>query len=336
MQVIEEHPSSFGRIIKSKHYDPSILASLKHWCPKVADDEYDVHTKIFWFLNNITDFPRCSNMSCTNTFEHKNVVDWKRGYRKNCCPQCAKESDERKELYVKACQDKYGVSNASQAEDVKKKKAQSAMDKYGVDNVAKAPEVQATIRQTNLDRYGATIYINSVEGMKEIEQKCLERYGVAHYSQTAEYLEKCKATNRKNYGTDWPHQNREFMRNMQKRYTYDGMNFDSKPELAFYIWLKDHNIDFIYQPDVMFEYEYDDVKHTYEPDFIVKGCITEIKGDHFFKEDGTMCNPYDHSQDALYEAKHQCMLANNVKVIKSAEYETYVDYVEKTYGKDWL
>ena len=180
------------------------------------------------------------------------------------------------------------------------------------------------------------MYINSSKGKEAVKAKMLENYGVEHYSQTAEYLEKCKMTNKKNYGTDWPHQNREFMRNMQKRYIYNNISFDSKPELAYYIWLKDNNIKFEYQPNVSFEYEYAGEKHIYEPDFIVENIYIEIKGDHFFKEDGTMCNPYDHSQDKLYEAKHQCMLSNNVKIIRSNEYKTYMQYVERKYGKDYL
>ena len=49
----------------------------------------------------------------------------------------------------------------------------------------------------------------------------------------------------------------------------------------------------------------------------------EIKGDHFFKDknyNNKMICPFDHSQDALYEAKHQCMLKNNVIIITSTEY----------------
>ena len=336
IDIIERFPNSFSRIIKSKNHDMSILASLNHYCPKVANDEYTVQTKLYWFLNDISEFPKCGNDTCSNTFEHKNVINWKLGYHKNCCSQCAKDSEERKRLYVESCKEKYGVENASQAEEVKEKKAQSAIDKYGVDNVAKDPRVQKSIQDTNIERYGATLYMNSLEGSAAIRQQCLDKYGVEHYSQTNEYIEKCKATNQANYGVDWPQKNREFMRNMQKRYAYEGMNFDSKPELAYYIWLKDHNADFAYQPDVSYEYEHNGVIHIYEPDFIVEGQAVEIKGDHFFKEDGTMQNPFDHSQDALYEAKHQCMLLNEVKIMKSDEYEFYVAYVEQKYGKDYL
>lgn len=54
------------------------------------------------------------------------------------------------------------------------------------------------------------------------------------------------------------------------------------------------------------------------PDFLVNGEFVELKGLHFFENyDATksMINPFDRSQDALYEAKHQCMLQNHVKII---------------------
>ena len=39
---------------------------------------------------------------------------------------------------------------------------------------------------------------------------------------------------------------------------------------------------------------------------------------------------------AKYEAKHQCMLINNVKILRSAEYSKFLDYVSNKYGKDYL
>lgn len=66
------------------------------------------------------------------------------------------------------------------------------------------------------------------------------------------------------------------------------MNFDSIYEIAYYIWLVDNNIRFKYEPDMSILYIFDGKQHWYMPDFIVEGKIIEIKGDHFFKEDGTM------------------------------------------------
>ena len=42
----------------------------------------------------------------------------------------------------------------------------------------------------------------------------------------------------------------------------------------------------------------------------------------------------DHSYDERYEAKHQCMLKNNVKILKTTDYMKYIDYVKSKYGKD--
>ena len=39
---------------------------------------------------------------------------------------------------------------------------------------------------------------------------------------------------------------------------------------------------------------------------------------------------------AKYEAKHQCMLMNNIKILRSAEYSKFLDYVSSKYGKDYL
>ena len=49
-----------------------------------------------------------------------------------------------------------------------------------------------------------------------------------------------------------------------------------------------------------------------------------------------MINPYDRSQDVLYESKHQCMKDNNIIILKSKDYQKYLDYISEKYGKDYL
>ena len=41
----------------------------------------------------------------------------------------------------------------------------------------------------------------------------------------------------------------------------------------------------------------------------------EVKGDQFFEGD-KMINQFDRSQDGLFEMKHQCMIENNVVILK--------------------
>ena len=53
------------------------------------------------------------------------------------------------------------------------------------------------------------------------------------------------------------------------------------PELAYYIWLKDNNIQFEYQPNKVFFYEFKGQTCRYEPDFFVDGEYVELKGRSF-------------------------------------------------------
>lgn len=47
-----------------------------------------------------------------------------------------------------------------------------------------------------------------------------------------------------------------------------------------------------------------------------------------------MINPYDRSQDDIYEAKHKCMVENGIEII--TDYSEYLNYVNIKYGKDYL
>lgn len=147
------------------------------------------------------------------------------------------------------------------------------------------------------------------------------------------------------YGVSNPSQYHNFRSQASKQYSYDGKMFSSAPEVAYYIWLSDNNITFTYQPDLSFEYIFDDKRCKYFPDFKVEDEIIEIKGDQFFKEDGIMFCPFrkkswsDDEYEKMcrkYEAKHQCMLNNNVKILRKNDYQTYIDYVNDKYGKKFL
>ena len=91
-------------------------------------------------------------------------------------------------------------------------------------------------------------------------------------------------------------QNPDIRRKAQKKYFYVCFHFDSFPEIAYYVWLKDNNISFEYQPDVSFEYLCNEIVHKYIPDFMVEGQYVELKGLQFFEDKDPskkMINPYD-------------------------------------------
>lgn len=101
---------------------------------------------------------------------------------------------------------------------------------------------------------------------------------------------------------------------MRRKYTYDGSTFDSADELAYYIWLQDNGIKFEYHNWHFFEFKFKGSVYRYFPDFYLsdEDVYLEVKGDHFFREDGTMFCPFrckDWTDEvyedvcALYEAK---------------------------------
>jgi len=62
--------------------------------------------------------------------------------------------------------------------------------------------------------------------------------------------EKRMQTNIKNTGYAWPSQCPAIRSKMRRKYLYDNIMFDSSPEIAYYIWLKDHDIEFIFHPNL--------------------------------------------------------------------------------------
>ena len=166
--------------------------------------------------------------------------------------------------------------------------------------------------ETNLRKFGVEFPLQSEVLKQKSRESCLEKYGVNNVMSVPEIRKKT-----------------------QHRYVYNSIAFDSAPEIAFYIYLTDKEIPFEYQPNVKFEYTVNNKTHFYMPDFKVDYQFVELKGDQFFK-DGKMQNPYDHTQDLLYEAKHQCMIKNNVKILRPVDYQKYVDYITAKYGKTYL
>ena len=233
---------------------------------------------------------------------------------------------------------KYGFKSAMQV-DVFKKKAhenqqKTFIEKYGC-HPTQTQEVKNKIvksyEQTCLKKFGNKTWLHSDAAKKYF----LEKYGCIP-AQHPEVKKHRAETSMKIYGCENPMQNHDVRLKQQQKYKFQNVAFDSAPELAFYIWLSDNNIKFEYQPNITFEYEFEGKKHFYMPDFLVEDQLVELKGNHFLNEDGTWRNPYDSSQDGLFEAKHQCLIKNNVKILYSDDYKKYLDYIDDKYGKEYL
>ncbi len=250
------------------------------------------------------------------------------GYEKlYCSSKCfgttIKYDLEAKKKREETCLKKYGakcflgskfldrsVNYGGTPESIAKIKA-TKLARHGNENYCNMEKVY----ETKKERYGDPFYSNREQTIKT----CIEKYGTANIFSLDSVKEKSRKTCLEHYGVEYPTQNRDIrIKGQKKNIVYNDIRFDSSWELAYYLHLKRLGIPFEYQPKTTFTYEYAGKTHVYMPDFKVGEEYIEIKGPQFFEnKDGTgkMINPWDRTQDEGYEAKHQCMLRNNVKII---------------------
>ena len=257
--------------------------------------------------------------------------------------------------------DRYGVRSVGELltiEEFAKKSKKKKKDKYGDEKYNNPAKVSVTKKNWTPEQ--------KQQMLDRLHKSNLKLYGVENSTQCPEIAQKIKNT--------WKNKTQEeinartnkikesllrstgFPRPIVGKTYYYGQRFDSAWELAVWIYCIDHNIPIIREPC---SYKYfgangvsDD--HDYTPDFMIDGKLIEIKGDHWFKPDGTMYFPYNKKKvdgkwvkitpeekaykDDLFERKHQCGLANGVEFWKYEECLPCIKYCADKYNvseKQW-
>lgn len=301
--LIREFPRCYFNVIKSiafKQLWKDVLVKTAFLDKTYKDTDM---TRLYYYINKLTSIIKCQqcNKVFTKSFSPLNPPQYF-----HCDDFCAQQDQ--------------AVKN-----QIRQTKEENHTTTKDLLNRTKA---------RNIQRLGCEWFFQTQEFKdKSLETMLSNGYDHPMHSDTIRNQMSADYFNKTGYTC--PFQNPVVQKRMKKKLSYDGVQFDSVPEVAYYIWLKDNNISFEHEP-MTINYDFNGKNHVYMPDFIVEGQLIELKGNQFFKEDGTMQNPYDHSQDGVYEAKHQCMIANNVKILRSNDYQKYVDYVNNKYGKDFL
>lgn len=294
---------------------------LKKWINdkvlKLLDPVYNLSTKINWIFNNRYDFPVCANPNCSNNIGIRKNIGVFSKYKSYCCMSCSTSDPLVLSKVKRTCLEKY--ENAHYRNSIKAKEtcktryngqgfASKELRLKGIDtfkkehniseldivNIGQIEEVKDKIRQkvgnksTNPELWQ--------KHTEKLQRTCLEKYGVRSYSQTNEFAKKIHHSSELN-----------------------NIKFDSSWELKIAKFCIEHNIEFEYQPNNYFEYEYNGKIYHYFPDFKIHEKFYEVKGNQFIKEDGSWQNPWNHSDDKKQEARHQCCLANNVIILSSNE-----------------
>lgn len=252
-----------------------------------------------------------------------------------------------------AIRNKYGVDNSFQAEECKEKIRQTCMSRFGADNYMKTEQGKNRLsdilsnrpkdeidksnekrRQTNLLRFGTDWALQNNDVKSKIKETNLRKYGVENVSQADCVKQKKLQKAREIYGVEHALQCKAIFNKVRSVYYYNNEVFDSSWELAFYIYNIDNNKDIIHEP-CSFEYVFENKTHFYFPDFLIDGIYYEIKGDQFFDGD-KMINPFDRTKDDFINAKYQCMLNNNVIVLREKDMANIINYINNKYGSKYL
>lgn len=342
LDICTKHKTSFTKILKSKKF--------KHIFDYIVKKYQHINnakpTELFYlFVNNLENRPKCKTSKCNKSAK---FYTFTYGYFAHCCIECLNADENHINKVANTKLDRYGypsfnmvqvrktnlelygveiVNQHNGTDEFLKKSQQTTFKHYGVDHNFKSPEIRNQIKQTKFKKYGDENF-NNPEKAKNTK---LEKYGNANYNNHEKFIK----TMNEQYGVDYPQQNINIRKKSGFRYKYNNIKFDSSWELAYYIWLTDNKIDFEYQSTAI-KYTYNNTERIYIPDFKVGDMLIEIKGNQYFKKDGTMQNPYCHFEDGLYEAKHQCMIENNVKILTNKDIQPILIYIENTYGKNYL
>lgn len=353
--ILNKHKCQYFRILKRKE-NADLLKWINDKTPLLSDKYYKLSTKIYWILNGITEFPRCKNINC-NREMRQNVGQGSRGYRNYCCQRCAglcsfdkaqitKEIKYGNKHYVnreKAIQttiNKYGSLSNMQSEKGKSEYLAGIQKKYGTDitNIFQTVHVKEKIKQIKKEKYGDENYNNR----NKAKETNLERYGVKWIVQD---IEKMETSRLRKIGVKYPAQDKDICKRIMSkwhfRYFYNNIFFDSKEEVAIFIWLNYKNEKFEYHNGEFFEFIFNEKIYRYFPDFKVNGEFWEIKGDQFFKNKKyKMSTPYakKESDNLLFEAKYDCMIKNKVKILKTSDKFVIdcINYVKKIFGKNFF
>jgi hypothetical protein len=261
---------------------------------------------------------------CVKCGKQCNLISLAKGYHSFCSVKCQTNDSTINEKRTKSKFEHFGdgnyfskegresiskhqskIANERMIEIIKKLKTKYKIpDEIEITNMSQIQEIKDKVSNTNIKKYGCKTNLHGSGFTKDdYEQTMLKRYGVKY-----------------------PLQSHEIRKKAKKKFVYNGIEFDSKWEIAYYIWLTDNNIDFEYQPKSL-KYDYKGEQKTYHPDFKIGEQLVEIKNSYLLKN---MLENVDDSE----HYKYMCMIENNVKIITDCK--KYINYVNETYGKQLL
>ena len=315
-------------------------------CMKTSDvykQRCSTSVKQVWKLRTTEDRKTISkNYLETYKKKHPNYIKSSR-LSKPWCERTKEDNMEMQKKTRKTKKKKYGNETYNNREQAKK----TMKDRSGYDNWMQIPENRKLYSdrfKNYTDENWKEFKENVSQGLLNRSEKEKEEWQKHRQETISNYTDKQKEKIRNKKKTTWSNKSQYELHQIQQKrtknskhkYEYKQLTFHSFDEMCYYIYIKENTNNKIIRNEMNFylPYYFDGKMLSYYPDFIVNDKIVEIKGLQFFENknpNGKMINPYDRSEDPKYEAKHQCMINNNVEIITDTK--LYTNYVITKYGK---
>ena len=178
---------------------------------KLSDPFYSTPTKCYWILHDLHDFPKCVVCGNQEWYKTRNVHLFE-GYHRTCSHRCKQHDKQTIKHKIETCRRKYGVDNVWQNLDVIAKCDKTRFEKYGNKKFTNREKFKATKKKHAEED---PLYQQKIN--EKTRRSCKEKFGYGNAAQCPEIASK-----------------------MCKKYSYDGLMFDSSVEVAYYIFMKDH------------------------------------------------------------------------------------------------
>lgn len=131
--------------------------------------------KVYWYLNDLTDFPKCT--VCGKTVTRFKGVS-KGGYVEHCGCSCAQKDEKTREKLNKTNLLRWGVKNPAQTAEIQKKMKATCKNRYGAENIFGSEIGKQKIKNTNLKKFGCENPQQNEQIKNKTKETLIQRYGI--------------------------------------------------------------------------------------------------------------------------------------------------------------
>lgn len=191
-RLVEMKPTAFFCWLKKQK---EILDEIFKFTEKLNNKKFKLRTKLYWYLHNMVDFPKC--VVCGKQIE-KDIVNMKIGFHRTCCKECSYQDSSRN----KKISDVYSHKSLDEKLQIESRKQQTCLKKYGCKYTFQSDNNKEKTKLTNLKKYGCENCMQSDVVKQKMKENNLKKYGCENVFQMKEVKTKSKQTLKKHYGSE--------------------------------------------------------------------------------------------------------------------------------------